>query len=32
LAFVLLSGEADNGGLTSKNSRSDDRTKSLSAA
>jgi hypothetical protein len=32
IGFVLLSGEADNGGLTSKNSRPDDGTKSLSAA
>jgi hypothetical protein len=32
IGFVLLSGEADNGGPTSKNSRSDDGTKCLSAA
>jgi hypothetical protein len=32
IGFVLLSGEADNGGLTSKNSRQDDATKYLSAA
>jgi hypothetical protein len=32
IGFVLLSGEADNGGLTSKNSRPDDGTKTLSAA
>jgi hypothetical protein len=32
IGFVLLSGEADNGGLTSKNSRPDDGTKYLSAA
>jgi hypothetical protein len=32
IGFVLLSGEADNGGLTSKNSRSDDGTKTLSGA
>ena len=31
IGFVLLSGEADNGGLTSKNSRADDATKFLSA-
>ncbi len=32
IGFVLLSGEADSGGLTSKNSRSDDGTKYLSLA
>jgi hypothetical protein len=32
IGFVLLAGEADNGGLTSENSRSDDGTKYLSAA
>jgi hypothetical protein len=32
IGFVLLAGEADNGGPTSKNSRPDDGTKCLSAA
>jgi hypothetical protein len=32
IGFVLLAGEADNGGPTSKNSRQDDATKCLSAA
>jgi hypothetical protein len=32
IGFVLLSGEADNGGLTSRNSRPDDATKYLSGA
>jgi hypothetical protein len=32
IGFVLLSGEADSGGLTSKNSRPDDGTKYLSGA
>jgi hypothetical protein len=31
IGFVLLTGEADNGGPTSKNSRLDDGTKCLSA-
>jgi hypothetical protein len=30
IGFVLLAGEADNGGLTSRNSRSDDAAKCLS--
>ena len=32
IGFVLLSGEADNGGLTAKNSRPDDAIKCLSGA
>jgi hypothetical protein len=32
IGFVLLAGEADNGGLTTKNSRLDDAIKCLSAA
>jgi hypothetical protein len=31
IGFVLLTGEADNGGLTSKNSRPDHAIKCLSA-
>jgi hypothetical protein len=32
IGFVLLTGEADNGGLTSKKPTADDGTKCLSAA
>jgi hypothetical protein len=32
IGFVLLPGEADNGGLTTENLRMDDGTKFLSAA